>query len=229
MPSKGMAGQSSCAPHAEPEDVDRRPLPRPANPSDSRSRCLIALDRKTALGDDREPGLEILIGQDPSVVLYAERLRDGRIALGTRRQKGDTWEPGELFLLEPGACLDLAGWLAPLVCAAWIEPIRERRAEPLRTAEELYGPGSQGVVRLAHQMLEQIPPDYLTRAMTLLANSIGPEARNRLIQELNRTINPSEDAALRRRITDDNEAFAYAVAAATLFDALATGAVDDPP
>jgi hypothetical protein len=179
------------------------------------------------LSADREPGLEILIAEDPPVVLYAERLRDGRVALGTRRREGEEWRAGELFLLDSSAYLSLAGWLAPLVCAAWIEPIRERRTEPLRTAEELYGSGREGVLRLAHQMLDQVPPVYLTRALILLANSIGPETRNRLIQQLNRTLNVSEDAALRRRIADDNEAFAYAVAAAALFDALASGPEED--
>jgi hypothetical protein len=173
---------------------------------------------------EEDAGLEIVLSEDPRVVLYAERLRDGRVALGTRRRQGAGWEPGELHLLEPSAYLDLAAWLAPLVTSAWIDAIRDRQAEPLRTAGELFGTGSEGVARLAADMLEQIPRSLLVRAMILLANSIGPEARNRLVQQLNRTTNPSNDAMLRRRMADESEAFAYAVATAALFDALATGA-----
>jgi hypothetical protein len=83
------------------------------------------------------------------------------------------------------------------------------------------------VERLAADMLAEIPPALLARAMILLANSIGPEARNRLVQRLNRTTNVSDDAMLRRRMADESEAFAYAVATAALYDALATGAVED--
>lgn len=174
---------------------------------------------------EREPGFEAVVGEDPATVLYAERLRDGRVALGTRRRRRDgEWEPGEMNLLEPSACLDLAAWLAPVIEDSWIDAVRERRAEPLRTAEELYGEGAEGVSRLALQMLQEIPPRLLTRAMILLANALGPEARERLVQQLNRTSNPLEDAMLRRRLADEHEAFAYAVAAAALFDALATGA-----
>ncbi|MBW3630029.1 MAG: hypothetical protein KY464_12120 [Gemmatimonadetes bacterium] len=175
---------------------------------------------------DEEPGLEIIVSDEPRVVLYAERLRDGRVALGTRRRREGGWEPGELYLLEPSAYLDLAAWFAPLVSAAWIDAIRDRQPEPLRTAEELFGEGAEGVTRLAGDMLEQIPHALLARAMILLANSIGPEARNRLVQQLNRTTNPSDDSMLRRRMADESEAFAYAVATAALFDALATGLVD---
>ena len=176
---------------------------------------------------DREPGLEIVVGEEPRVVLYFERLRDGRVAVGTRREKGGDWEAGELYLLKSGAYLDLAAWLAPLVSAAWIDAIRDRQAEPLRTAEELYGGGAEGVARLAGEMLNQIPSPLLARALILLANSIGPEARNRLVQRLNQTTNPSEDAALRRRMADEIEAFAYAVAAAARFDAIASGGADE--
>ena len=177
---------------------------------------------------ERAPGLEIVLGEEPGVVLYAELLRDGRVALGTRHERDGGWEPGELHLLEPGSYLDLAAWLAPHVSAAWIGAVRDRRSEPLRTAEELYGGGEDGVRRLATDMLEQIPPALLARGMILLANSIGPEARNRLVTRLNQTTTASEDAALRRRMADENEAFAYAVAAAALFDALASGAVEEP-
>ena len=176
---------------------------------------------------EREPGLEISLSEEPRVVLYAERLRDGRVALGTRRQRGEEWEAGEMHLLEPSAYLDLVAWFAPLVSAAWIDAIRERRDEPLRTAQELFGAGSEGVERLAADMLAEIPPALLARAMILLANSIGPEARNRLVKRLNRTTNVSDDALLRRQMADESEAFAYAVATAALYDALATGAVEE--
>ena len=156
-----------------------------------------------------------------------DELWRGRVALGTRRQRGSDWEPGELHLLGPSAYLDLAAWLATLVSAAWIDAIRERREEPLRTAEELFGAGTGGVERLAGDLLAEIPPALLTRAMILLANSIGPEARNRLVQRLNRTTNVSDDAMLRRQMADESEAFAYAVATAALYDALATGVVED--
>jgi hypothetical protein len=115
-----------------------------------------------------------------------------------------------------------------MVSAAWIDAIRDRQEAPLRTAEELFGGGTEGVARLANEMLQQIPHGLLARAMILLANSIGPEARNRLVHRLNLTTNPAEDSALRRRMADENEAFAYAVAAAALYDALASGSVEDP-
>lgn len=176
----------------------------------------------------KETGFETLIGEEPRTVLYAERLRDGRIALGTRtRARGGEWEAGEMHLLEPAACLDLAAWLTDLVEEAWIEPVRERQPEPLRTAEELYGPGAGGVKRLAAEMLAEIPPDLLVRAMILLANSIGPDTRKRLIQRLNRTDQPLEDERLRRRMAEEHEAFAYAVATAALYDAIATGTAEE--
>ena len=177
---------------------------------------------------EREPGVEIRVADDPETVLYAERLRDGRVALGTRRRNGEEWEPGEMHLLESGDYLNLAGWLAPLVAGAWVEAVRGRSAEPLRTAAELYGPGGEGASRLAHEMLDQLPPEYLARAMMLLANSMGPEARQRLVDRLNRTTDSSTDAMLRRRMDDESEAFAYAVAAAALFDAIGTGEADGP-
>lgn len=157
-------------------------------------------------------------------MLSAERLRDGRIAFGTRiRREDGSWEAGELHLLEPGAYLDLAAWLTPAVEEAWIGTVREREGEPLQTARELYGEGPGAVRQLAEEIVREIPPHLLARAMIVLANSIGPEARERLIAQLNATDDPSEDAALRRRLSDENEAFAYVVAAAALFDALARG------
>ncbi len=176
----------------------------------------------------REGGFEALVGEDPRTVLYAERLRDGRIALGTRRERRNgEWEAGEMQLLDGALGADLAAWLSEVVEESWMGAVRERQPEPLRTAEELYGPGVGGVRRLAEEMLREIPPELMMRAMVLLANSVGPDARRRLVHRLNRTEVGWEDAALRRRMADEHEAFAYAVAAAALFDALATGAADE--
>lgn len=180
------------------------------------------------MADRGGDGFEARVADEPPTVLYAEWLRDGRVAVGTRRQERDgSWSPGELHLLEPSAALDLAAWLSPVVEHSWAEPVRERRAEPLRTARELYGEGPGGAERLAEEMLREIPPELLARALVLLANSIGPEARARLVSRLNRTTSPREDSALRRRLADENEAFAYAVAAAALLDALARGETDE--
>lgn len=176
----------------------------------------------------REGPLEILIGDEPRTVLFAERLRDGRVALGTRTLERDgEWKPGELHLLEPTAYLELAAWLAPAVEDAWVETVRARGAESLRTAEELYGEGHAGVRRLANDMADQLPASLLARAMMLLANSIGPEARERLVSRLNATDSVSEDARLRRRLADEREAFAYVVAAAALYDSIALGPGED--
>lgn len=172
----------------------------------------------------RESAFETRIGEEPESVLYAERLRDGRVALGTRTRRADgEWEPGELHLLDPGAYLDLAAWLAGPVQGAWIDTVRDRQVEPLRTARELYGDDPGAVERLTERLLREIPPELVARGMILLANSIGPGSRARLVERLNRTEDPSEDAELRRRLADEHEAFAYVVAAAALFDALASG------
>lgn len=172
----------------------------------------------------REPPLHLLIGKDPQTELVAERLRDGRIAFGTRVQREDgEWQAGELHLLEPDAQLQLAGWFARAVEAAWIDTVRGRRSEPLRTAGELYGEGPGAVRRLAFDTLAELPPEQLARALILLANAVGPQARSRLVERLNATEDHSEELALRRRLADENESFAYAVSAAALFDALATG------
>lgn len=166
--------------------------------------------------------------EEPRTVLFAEKLRDGRVALGTRTLGRDgEWVPGELHLLEPSTYLDLAAWLAPAVEAEWIATVRERRAEPLRTAGELYGEEAGAVERVAQEILEQIPPALLARAMILLANSMGPQARARLIDRLNRIPPGSEEQMLRRQITEEGEAFAYVVAAAGLFDALDQGLTPD--
>lgn len=168
------------------------------------------------------PGLpfETLVQDDPPTVLHAERLRDGRIAVGTRSQRRDgSWEAGELHLLEPAVGLDLAAWLTPVVTERWRETIRERSAESLRTAQDLYGEEPNAARRLAMDMLQEIPPELLVRALVLLANSMGPENRERLVQRLNQTTDRSEDAMLRRQLAEEDEALAYAVAAAGLLAA----------
>lgn len=179
------------------------------------------------MANSRFPGFETLLAEDPPTVLYAERLRDGRVALGTRVRRADgEWEAGELHLLEPAVFLDLAGWLSPVVEDAWIETVRERQEDSLRTARELYGDEAGAVERLAGEIIREIPPALLVRALILLVNSIGPEARRRLVSRLNETENFSEDAALRRQIAEESETFAYGVAAAALFDALNRGLAD---
>lgn len=174
--------------------------------------------------ESRSPGFQIRLSDDPETVLVAERLRDGRVALGTRvRRAGGGWDPGELHLLEPSVQLDLAGWLAQSVEAAWIETVRQRAVEPLRTAGELYGEGPGAVARFAFDTLREIPPTLLASAMIQLANAVGPQARERLVERLNETGDRLEDEELRRRLADENEAFAYAISAAALFDALSRG------
>jgi hypothetical protein len=174
--------------------------------------------------EGRSRGFQGRISEDPPTLLIAEQLRDGRIALGTRARKpnGD-WEPGEVHFLEPTVYLDFASWLADAVEAGWIETVRQRQAGPIRTAGELHGEGPGALSRLAFDTLAEIPPDLLARAMILLANAMGPHARERLVERLNETPNRSEDLELRRRIADENETFAYAIAAAALFDAMARG------
>lgn len=168
--------------------------------------------------------LELPIADEPRTILVAERLRDGRIALGTRVEERDgSWTPGELHLLEPAAYVELAGWLSPAVEEAWIGTVRDRRAAPLATARELYGEGPGAVERLVGEMLREIPPGLLSRAMILLANAIGPASRARLVERLNRTGSVAEEDVLRRRLADEHESFAYAVAAAALFDVLERG------
>lgn len=133
-----------------------------------------------------------------------------------------SWAAGEMHVLEPPAYLDLAAWLAPAVQEGWIDTVRARGEDPLRTAGELYGEEPGSVRRLADDMLREIPPSLLARALVLLANSIGPDARERLVARLNVTENLSEDAVLRRRLTEEKEAFAYVIAAAALYDAVAS-------
>lgn len=168
--------------------------------------------------------LKLLISEDPPTLLVAERLRDGRIALGTRVQtEEDEWEPGELHFLPPMAQLDLSAWLSSAVEESWIETVRDRQTDPLRTAGELYGEGPGALRQLALDTLAEIPAELMRRAMLLLANSVGPRARERLVERLNDTDDPSEDAELRRQLADASETFAYTIAAAALFDALDRG------
>src|SRR5690606_14871198 len=118
---------------------------------------------------------------------------------------------------------DLAGWLSLAVEDAWIETVRDRQADSIRTARELYGEQADPPGRLAQEVLREIPPHLLVRALVLMVNSIGPEARRRMVARLNRTADFSEDAALRRQLAEESEAFAYGVAAAALFDAVHQG------
>lgn len=165
-----------------------------------------------------------LISEDPPTLLVAERLRDGRIAVGIRERGADgEWEPGELHLLPTTAQLDLAAWLADAVERGWIDTVRERQRQPMKTAGELYGEGPGALRQLALDTLAEIPPDLMLRAMILLSNSVGPAARERLVERINETDDRSEEMELRRRLADASETFAYAVSASALFDALARG------
>jgi hypothetical protein len=171
-----------------------------------------------------EARFETPVGGDAGVVLYAERLRDNRLALGTRGRGSDgEWRAGELHVLERGEYLALAAWLAGVVEEQWHDTIRDRQADQVNIAHDLYGEGPDALVRLALDVVREMPPALLLRALVLLVNSIGPEAHQRLIARLNRTAEFSEDAALRRRIAEEREAFAYAIAAAALFDAIERG------
>jgi hypothetical protein len=177
----------------------------------------------------KEPRLEIPLAGDVDVVLSAERLRDGRLALGTRRRSSDgEWVAGELSLLETRDALALAGWLAPLVEDVWLPTLRERAEEIRRTAGELYGEGPEAEERLLGSMLREIPPALLRRSFLLLINSIGPYSRERVVAQLNRTDDFSEEAMLRRRLAEEQEAFGYAVAAAALLDAIDRGGAGAP-
>lgn len=167
---------------------------------------------------------QTLISEDPPTLLVGERLRDGRIALGTRVRGDDgEWEPGDFQFLPPAAQLDLAAWLTAAVEEGWSETIRERSGDPMRTAWELYGEGPGALRQLAVDTLSELSPDLLRRAMVLLANALGPSSRERIVERINRTDDASEEMELRRMLADAGEGFAYAVAAAGLFDALARG------
>ena len=175
-------------------------------------------------GGPRVPRFEAQLQDDPPTVLFADWLRDGRVAIGTRRQRKDgEWEAGELHLLEPAVVADLAAWLAPVVVHGWRDTARERGMDSLRTAIELYGEETGAGERLAGEMLREIPRELMIRALLLLANAIGPASRRRLVQLLNSITHGPEDAALRRRLAEEEEGVAYAVTAAGLLDLLEQG------
>jgi hypothetical protein len=175
------------------------------------------------VSEESRTGFSAPLTEEGDVVLFAERLRDGRVALGTRRREGEGWKPSELHLLERPAYLALAGWLGTITEGSWIDSVRERQEESLRTAEDLYGDAADGAERLALEMMRQLPPSLLRRALLLLVNSIGPEAQNRMVERLNRTGDRSEEAMIRRQLAEAQEALAYAVGAAALFDAIEEG------
>jgi hypothetical protein len=176
------------------------------------------------MSSGREPRLEIPLSGDADVVLSAERLRDGRVALSTRRRSPEgEWIAGELCLLDPKDALALSGWLAPLVEDVWLPTLRERAGEIRGTAAELYGNDPGAEERLLESMLREIPPALLRRSFLLLINSIGPYSRERVVARLNRTDDFSEEAILRKRLAEEQEAFGYAIAAAALFDLIERG------
>jgi hypothetical protein len=177
-------------------------------------------------GPEREPVVEIPLADEPEAALLLDRLRDGRLAVGIRPspRRGDR---AELAVLDTPAALALASWLSTAVEDAWRPSVREHRDEQLRIAFELHGPGTASVEALAAALLREIPPGLLARALILLANAIGPDARARMVARLNATPSVSEDAELRRRLAEEGEAFGYAVAAAAVFDALASGAAEE--
>jgi hypothetical protein len=173
-------------------------------------------------------GLELLVHDTPPTILYTERLKDGRIALGTRVQStAGAWHAGELHVLEPAAYLALAGWLAEPVAEAWLAPVRDRRDGQLRTAQDLYGPGAAGAQRLADDLLREVPRPLLVRALLLLVNSLGPAEHSRLVGQINATPPGPEEEELRRRLAEQREGFAYALAGAALLDAIEAGLDDD--
>jgi hypothetical protein len=95
----------------------------------------------------RHRRLTVPLGPEGDTLLSAERLRDGRVAVGTRRRVGgDEWQPGDLLVLDRPAFLALAGWLDEAVEDAWIDAVRERQAEPLRTARERIGIVGEGQI-----------------------------------------------------------------------------------
>jgi hypothetical protein len=170
------------------------------------------------IGDGaQENRLELDLGGGS--VLTAERLRDGRIAMRTNEPEGvGTSTGGELTILGPREALELTGWLATAVEEGWLRTVRDRAAEIHRTARELYGDEHDAERRLADVMVSELPPALLRRAFVLLVNSIGPASRERLVTRLNETDDFSEEAILRRRLAEEQEAFGYAIAAAALFD-----------
>lgn len=168
------------------------------------------------MADGTERPLEVAL--DAGEVLVADRLRDGRVALGTRvRVPGGEWKTGALHLLPPEAALALAAWLTPVVEREWSRTVRDHLGDQLATADDLYGDEPGRVERLAERLVAELPPRLLARALVLLANAIGPAGRERLVETINATSDPSEEAMLRRRLAEEGDAFAYVVAAAALF------------
>jgi hypothetical protein len=167
------------------------------------------------------PDFTVPLSDDGDSELFAERLRDGRIVIGSRERTGEGWNPHGLHVLGRPAYLALAGWLAEHVEEAWLDTIRERQQEQLGTAADLFGDEPDPASHLASEMLRQLPPALLRRALLLLSNAIGPESRSRLVQRLNRTGDVSEEGRLRRDLAEADEALGYAVAAAALLDAMA--------
>lgn len=161
-------------------------------------------------------------------LVRAELLKDGRLAIGTRsKSHTGAWEAGELVLLEPRAYVALAAWLAPQVEAVWTQTARRHREPQLATARDLYGEGAQAAEQLAADMLHEIPYSLSRRALLLLANATGPEMRERLVARLNQLPAAPDDAELRQQLAEEQGAFAYVLAAAALYDALAEGAVGE--
>lgn len=165
----------------------------------------------------REDRLQLDLGAGS--VLTAERLRDGRIAIRTTDpDAGDPSAAGELTILGSRETLELAGWLASAVEDGWLGTVRDRAVEIRKTAHELYGDEQDAERRLAEAMVGELPPVLLRRAFVLLVNAIGPASRERLVARLNETGDFSEEAILRRRLAEEQEAFGYAIAAAAIFD-----------
>jgi hypothetical protein len=177
-------------------------------------------------GHNEPPFRAELVGAG-GAALVAERLRGGGVALSVRGPAGE-WAAGDVHVLPPAAAAALAGWLSPAVQREWLGTVRQRVDEQLATAEALYGGEQGGLRRLGHRLLEEVPPGLLARALVLLAGSIGPDARERLVTVLNRTADFSEDLMLRRRLAEEGDAFAYVVAAAAVFDSLDPDAPEYP-
>lgn len=167
--------------------------------------------------DGEDVGGPVEVPLEGGAALRATRLRDGRVALETRVEDGAA---GAAVTLPPASALALAAWLAPLVEGEWIASVRDRLPAQRALAEDLYGDEERGLHRLAAQLLDEVPPGLLSRALILLANAIGPDARRGLVEALNQTSDVSADAILRRRLAEETDAFAYVVAAAAVYDGI---------
>jgi hypothetical protein len=174
-----------------------------------------------------EPPFRAELEGAAAAALVAERRGDGAVALSARGPEGE-WSAAQVHVLPPAAASALAGWLAPSVVQEWMGTVRQHLDAQLATAEALYGGEPGGLRRLGHKLLEELPPGLLARALVLLAGSIGPDARERIVGSLNRTTDFSEDLILRRRLAEEGDAFAYVVAAAAVFDALDPDAPELP-